>query len=355
MNAKIAKLEEQFVVDAVKNQEYKQSDLFKGISIFVNGYTDPTSDELKRIMMIHGGTYHTYRRSHTTFTLATNLPDTKIKQLTSEKVIRPEWVVDCLAANRIVDYAPYLLYTKKTRNQPTMLDFSTTKKEESKGNESKAEGLNSVQFSLEILNAKLQGEGASSSSDITLDPRRDAGQETSLMERCPSPEDIFEESSREYKDRSATDSFLDTTTTTKTNEPDDVNVAYKGAKNATDPNFIAEFFKNSRLHHIATLGASLKLHVNNLREGHQGGGFPGRKKMLSLPKCLPQSSLETTIMHIDMDCFFVSVGLRNRPHLKGQPIAVTHSKGSEGGKALPRPGANRQLEAELYRKRLEER
>lgn len=31
-------------------------------------------------------------------------------------------------------------------------------------------------------------------------------------------------------------------------------------------------------------------------------------------------------MHIDMDCFFVSVGLRKRPELKGKPVAVTHAK-----------------------------
>ena len=35
-------------------------------------------------------------------------------------------------------------------------------------------------------------------------------------------------------------------------------------------------------------------------------------------------------MHIDMDCFFVSVGLRSHPHLRGLPVAVTHSKGGTG-------------------------
>lgn len=28
-----------------------------------------------------------------------------------------------------------------------------------------------------------------------------------------------------------------------------------------------------------------------------------------------------------MDCFFVSVGLLGRPHLRGKPVAVTHSSG----------------------------
>ncbi|KAL0130827.1 hypothetical protein PUN28_002440 [Cardiocondyla obscurior] len=37
---------------------------------------------------------------------------------------------------------------------------------------------------------------------------------------------------------------------------------------------------------------------------------------------------ESVIMHIDMDCFFVSVGIRNKPELHGVPVAVTHAKGN---------------------------
>ena len=33
------------------------------------------------------------------------------------------------------------------------------------------------------------------------------------------------------------------------------------------------------------------------------------------------------IIHIDMDCFFVSVGLKKYPELRGLPVAVCHSKG----------------------------
>ena len=41
-------------------------------------------------------------------------------------------------------------------------------------------------------------------------------------------------------------------------------------------------------------------------------------------------SKDKVIMHIDMDCFFVSVGLRNHQHLRGLPVAVTHSKAGNG-------------------------
>lgn len=78
MEAKKSKLLQQFKSDT-KNETTKESDIFKGISIFVNGYTSPTAAELKQIMALHGGIYHHYHiPSKTSFIIASNLPDTKV-------------------------------------------------------------------------------------------------------------------------------------------------------------------------------------------------------------------------------------------------------------------------------------
>ena len=54
MSAKVSKLEEQFL-EQQKNLPSGGKGLFSGISIFVNGWTNPSSEELKRIMMDNGG------------------------------------------------------------------------------------------------------------------------------------------------------------------------------------------------------------------------------------------------------------------------------------------------------------
>lgn len=88
-----------------------------------------------------------------------------------------------------------------------------------------------------------------------------------------------------------------------------------------DANFVENYFKNSRLHFIGTW-------KNRYRKRFAGKPFG------DIPQC---SGVDTTfvsgshvIVHIDMDCFFVSVVTKNRPELDGKPVAVCHSDNPEG-------------------------
>ncbi|KTF94608.1 hypothetical protein cypCar_00026285 [Cyprinus carpio] len=116
MAAKISKLEEQFQKDAPseKQKDGTSSCIFSGVAIYVNGYTDPSADELRRLMMLHGGQFHLYyTRSKTTHIIATNLPNRKIQDLKGEKVVRPEWITDSIKAGRQLSYVQYQLYMKQ--------------------------------------------------------------------------------------------------------------------------------------------------------------------------------------------------------------------------------------------------
>lgn len=303
MNAKITKLEEQFDDNAVNC--FRKSNLFSGVSIFVNGLTDPSADELKRIMMSHGGIYHTYQRSITSFVIASNLPDVKIRHInntSNSKIIRPQWIVDCLKEERILDYSNYLLYSKCTSNQRKMTDF--------------------------------QSDATSSLNDIE-DVDKTATKETLVEEdimpaETQTPVDMLKELdflNKRMQDMDYTEIENNNCRLTDTNA-DKINIK-QFARTAVDSNFLSEFYNNSRLHHISTLGAKFKEYISELRENHCGQ-FPDREELLAL-KSAGSKEFEgkPAIMHIDMDCFFVSVGLRSRPQLRGFPVAVTHSKGSK--------------------------
>lgn len=57
-------------------------------------------------------------------------------------------------------------------------------------------------------------------------------------------------------------------------------------------------------------------------------------------------------MHIDMDCFFVSVGLRSHPELRGKPVAITHARNGQMSSVRPDQQANREQEFALYMEHL---
>ncbi|XP_040004413.1 DNA repair protein REV1 isoform X2 [Xiphias gladius] len=116
MAAKVSKLDEQFKLDAPreKQKEGTCSNIFSGVAIYVNGYTEPSADELRRLMMLHGGQFHVYySRSKTTHIIANNLPNSKIQELKGEKVIRPGWITDSVKAGRLLPYLQYQLYAKQ--------------------------------------------------------------------------------------------------------------------------------------------------------------------------------------------------------------------------------------------------
>ena len=81
------------------------------------------------------------------------------------------------------------------------------------------------------------------------------------------------------------------------------------------------------------MGANFKNYVAKLREerGRDEASFPAREELRgSADPDAEFSPFEAPVlMHIDMDCFFVSVGLRSRPELSGTPVAVAHARGAK--------------------------
>ncbi|CAH1636778.1 unnamed protein product [Spodoptera littoralis] len=335
MHAKIAKLEEQFSARA--GREDIITNIFNGVSIYVNGFTIPSADELKILMTKHGGIYHTYHRSDD-YIIASNLPDTKVKNMSLVKVVKPEWITDSISSNRLLDYRDYLLY-KNSRTQRQLNFNKVLKNDDFFLSETKSFNCESASlFPNEIQSTVLAEHNV---DGITMHKNE--------IESKPIPNDSVPSTSNTILlGKSKENNFVGV----------DIN-QYKQstvAKTAADPNFISEFYNKSRLHHISQLGASFKQHVNDLRE-NSNFLFPARedlkKTILSTVDCNNFSQFKfeknKVIMHIDMDCFFVSVGLRNRPDLRGKPIAVTHSKGGQA--RTTRPGVDRNTEFGLYKQK----
>lgn len=136
------------------------------------------------------------------------------------------------------------------------------------------------------------------------------------------------------------------------------NPAWRSAHTAVSADFIAGYYKNSRLHHLSTWKTELRGLVQEAQaraeavpgagggavrkvpaEVQSGAGVSMRGAALAMRpptsrwkgKARAVDGEERVIMHCDFDCFFVSAGLVSRPELKGKPVVVCHSQGAQGG------------------------
>ncbi|KAJ8304491.1 hypothetical protein KUTeg_018074 [Tegillarca granosa] len=330
---------------------------------------EPSSDELKRLMMLHGGSYEHYMsKTRVTHVIATSLASSKVNEFKHMKMIRPEWITDSVKSGRLLSYVPYQLYTAQTGIQQGLSSFTSltvTQRSTITNNTQQQSSNTTASFNGRTENQMDRSYCGSIKGNLAA-KSQELGE--NLIENTASKVTQIDKRNNSHitvNDKTVDSSFKVPNDGEYTlQETEKVKLAKTTATAATscqsshspakagDPDFLSEFYSNSRLHHLSTWKSEWRAYVNKLQK--QGSSFPGRQKLYDVVKekemevCqrvispLQKAKPQRIIMHIDMDCFFVSVGLKRRPELKGKPVVVTHSRGK--GMAKDTPGSDVQFE-----------
>lgn len=366
-----------------QSQGQGKPQIFKGLEIYINGYTVPPLDKLRTMIMQHGGTYIPYldRKGMITHILATNLTPAKFKEFASYKVATPDWIVDSVEAAKLLDWRKYrLMQNGGSGERQGLSQFlapregdggaGTGKKDKGKGREV-AQGLGGKALAQPIVSP-----GPSMDPDASIDLSRPHLQATGIpLEKPPvgdleTPPDVDNvKASREI--------FAPTKGQAPPLSTDPITfegatwIGYaKGAENkeakrlmqnqqwreentAVSDKFLEGYYKKSRLHHLSTWKAELKTlvaeaqkRVEETSASKQLAPRASQRQAYSLahavlpripdrvdaprPPGNPSNTSKRVIMHVDFDAFFVSCGLASRPELRGKPVVVCHAQGNQG-------------------------
>ena len=331
--------------------------IFTGLSFWINGNTHPPMEEIRKLILQRGGEVRPVLRSKgmVKFIIAPMLTQMKFKQFANYKVVREAWITESCKEGKLLDWSRWKLQIQggwEESGRKGLEDFlggnpsqavvgdDTIKEEDETIATDDLDSKRQINKEAEIAQAESKPVlPVSAATQSLLRPMRNAPipispgaakAETPDKEMVPAkvhkPEGVWEH----YYSK---DSNVDAARLMKDQEWRIKNTAERG----NEGGFIDGYYQNSRLHHLSTWKAELKVLVAAAQRQSEEQSLAKPSSTSVSPYTLANSTLpraaqataapgERVIFHVDFDCFFVSCGLATRPHLKGKPVVVCHSQ-----------------------------
>ncbi|QDS71682.1 hypothetical protein FKW77_008090 [Venturia effusa] len=417
----------------LRSQSDNKPQIFRGVVAHVNGYTQPSLNDLHKLIVQHGGGFLQYLDGKTMVThiVVSSLTPKKAIEFKRYRIVKPAWVVDSVKAGKLLPWDNYRVLDEgagqrvigfnggKVVNQVSTqvrgyrdqsdASWYTSQLKAANGTPSSSKRphfLTEEKTPERELEDDIDDEPPPSTQRQT--PKRDEVYENSLeespvqqqtpqlirdlrsfqeadkeddqMPESPTPQNYGLESSprqlgEEQEDTSETEASqpdgstkLDeggmvadddpmreeefdegqSATQEATNE-DEVRVmemlkdidygSPSKCRNMTleehnailladprirkstvvHPQFLEQYYRESRLHHLSSWKADLKSQLQAMAEDKSQSQKTREKR---------PAGARRYILHVDFDSFFAAVSLKKNPQLKEKPVAIAHGGGS---------------------------
>lgn len=338
MDSKESKLRSQFRSTAGP----QQSTIFSGVCVHVNGRTRPPLEELRALVLQHGGSFEQYYHSHlVTHVLCTHVARSKWvngPREWREKLTRPEWVVDSVREGRLLDWRKYRLMSSDDSSNSggdrnVQLKLSESSQDEKQvieeelddvgdaGDAGDEDGESGVDLLLGLMDTEPSDECINENIDEcingNIDKRINGNINECINENIDESTVVANSLSANINNDSPPPYPPPHPTTT--------------AKRLTSesPGFLQEFYRNSRLHHLSRWREEAKQLVKTLT----AAAAAARKRTKNDCSNAKNNNSNWLTLHVDLDCFFVAVSCLS--YRKGNddellddanvPMAVSHA------------------------------
>lgn len=271
-----------------------------------------------------------------THIITATLPPKKAVEFSRYRVVKPSWVVDSIKAGKLLPWTDYRVLGESPSQKVLKFDGDrglTQASPTARRSGYKEQTENS--FYANQIKAESQRLLASQLTDKSLSSSRQQTEKSDgVLERI---EEITSSSSNQMHSTSdATNEELKDESAEAEEQPaDPPKIPPKNMtpeehnawllsdpkirKSSTaNPDFLKQFYSESRLHHLSTWKASLKSSMQRL----------AAEKGLSNRKTKSRPGSRRYIMHVDFDSFFCAVSLKRHPEYLDKPSVVAHSTGA---------------------------
>lgn len=346
--------------------------IFRGIVVHVNGYTQPSLADLHRLIVSHGGGFLQYLDGKTAVThvIASNLTPKKKVEFARYRIVKPAWIVDSVKAGRILPWENYRAVDEGEKQKVLGFQDGTIVSQANTQRHTYREQTDTSWYTSQIrgvangLQTNLAGkpeiaingiEDAFDSDPLTqerhdVDPTVGGNEVPDINESFGINDDLFDgwdehvESTLQKKEgRSGSEP-------PRTVNPDpesayiaDVKINTLRAKSpekrqltaeehnaillsnphmakssTANPDFINQYYRESRLHHLSTWKSELKAQLQARATQKSASQTNQHKRTLGARRY---------VMHVDFDSFFAAVSLRKNPGLTDKPVVIAHGSG----------------------------
>ncbi|CAG9938385.1 unnamed protein product [Clonostachys rosea f. rosea IK726] len=328
-------------LDAEIRSRSDKPQIFKGIVAHVSGYTQPPLHILHKEIVQHGGGFLQYLDSKTmaTHIIASSLPPKKTVDWGRCRIAKPAWIVDSIAAGKLLSWTDYRVIDEGPRQKVLAFDASGSMTQTTpKPRETYKEHAENSFYSMQLKNcpemsaalsqavAKASRQPATPSKLQSLAPENPPLEPTAPV-GDPTPDSIAENIESGPAQPPAPE-LPEETKPKLSGPPQNATSEEHNAwllsdpriqKSSTaNPEFLKQYYSESRLHHLSTWKSELKSKLQKLAAEKSQTGKAGKRPVGS----------RRYILHVDFDSFFCAVSLKKHPELVDKPVAVAHGQGS---------------------------
>ncbi|KAB8346368.1 hypothetical protein FH972_023410 [Carpinus fangiana] len=320
--------------------------LFKGIVAHVNGYTQPSLNDLHKLIVSHSGGFAQYLDGKTMVThiIASNLTLKKAVEFRRYRIVKPAWIVDSVHAGKLQPWENYRLVDEGVGQKVLAFNNGNLASQVNSKKTGYKEQTETSWYTAQLAktNAKKEAQG-DTALQLQISELPDQLAQTSVEKeihqdgarQSPDPRAMAETLSTTSVQQSALVAANSESDTSPIKQPvvDSPSRSLTAEEHNTillrdphirkasvlNPDFLNQYYSSSRLHHLSIWKADLKSQLQALTAAKS----PSQQALAKRPL-----GARRYILHVDFDSFFVAVSLLASPALVAKPCVVAHGSGS---------------------------